>query len=90
MSLPCEARQGLNPWILVRLEDLSARGFHAVWPNDRIDPRLPIRLRIPGLQPLTARICWLDGIRIGAEFSAPLHAAVFDHVVASLSAASRG
>ena len=78
--LLCEVRQGTRPWALARLEDISQAGFRIAWlPNCRVD--LPLRIRIPGLQLLTAHIRWQQGKAVGCEFSEPLHVAVFEHIV---------
>ena len=81
LSITCEARQGLQPWTRVRLEDLSPGGFRLVWPSERIDIAQPLRIRVPGLQVMTARICWLEGNALGCAFARPLHVAVFEHIV---------
>ena len=41
----------------------------------------PLWIRIPGIQLLTANLCWTRGTATGCEFTAPLHIAVFDHLV---------
>jgi len=79
LSLLCEVRQGTRPWKVARLEDLSPGGFRIAWlPDARED--LPLRIRIPGLQMLNARICWTSGNTIGCAFAEPLHPAVFEHI----------
>ena len=35
-------------------------------------------VRFEGLEPLEARVCWLDGHCAGLQFSKPIHPAVFD------------
>ena len=81
LSLLCEVRQGAAEWKLARLTDLSETGFKLGWlPEYRLDK--PLRIRIPGIEPLSAKICWHEGKQIGCEFASPLHVAVFDHVVA--------
>lgn len=80
VSLMCEVRQGTRPWQKVRLDDLSPSGFRVNWlPNARQE--VPLRIRIPGIQLLTARVCWNRQGAIGCEFAEPLHVAVFDHIV---------
>lgn len=79
LSLLCEVRQGLRPWKLARLLDLSTAGFRLAWLPE-YDEAKPIRIRIPGIQMLSARVCWRKGRQIGCEFSAPLHIAVFEHI----------
>ena len=42
---------------------------------------LPLRIRIPGMQMLTAEIRWVRNGAVGCAFAEPLHVAVFEHVV---------
>jgi hypothetical protein len=80
VTLLCEIRQGTRPWSLVRLEDISQTGFRVAWfPNCALDR--PIRVRIPGLQVLSANIRWQRGKALGCAFGEPLHVAVFEHIV---------
>lgn len=80
LVLECEVRQGSRPWKRTRLEDLSSTGFRIAWyPECR--PELPLRIRIPGLQMFTAQVRWHKGHAVGCEFAAPLHVAVFEHIV---------
>lgn len=78
--LLCEVRQGTRPWKLARLEDISQAGFRIAWlPECR--PDLPLRIRIPGLQLLSANIRWQQGKAVGCAFAEPLHIAVFENIV---------
>jgi PilZ domain len=80
LALLCDVRQGTRPWARVRLEDISQNGFRIPWLlNCAAD--FPLRIRIPGLQVLSARVCWQKGRALGCEFSVPLHSAVFEHIV---------
>jgi hypothetical protein len=75
-----EVRQGTAPWAMVRLEDISPTGFRIAWlPICSVDK--PIRIRIPGLNLLTAQIVWREGKTVGCAFQEPLHVAVFEHIV---------
>ena len=78
--LLCEVRQGMRPWKLARLEDISQAGFRIAWLPDA-DPIKPLRIRIPGLQLLTAEIRWQRGKAVGCAFAEPLHVAVFEHIL---------
>lgn len=79
VTLLCEIRQGTRPWKKARLEDLSAGGFRIAWlPDARAD--VPLRIRIPGIRLLSARICWMREGAVGGEFAEPLHVAVFEHI----------
>ncbi|MDE8651912.1 PilZ domain-containing protein [Novosphingobium album (ex Liu et al. 2023)] len=80
VALLCEVRQGTRPWKTARLDDLSPGGFRiSHMPDAR--PEVPLRIRIPGIQLLSARICWERDGAIGCEFAEPLHVAVFEHIV---------
>ena len=80
VTLLCEVRQGSGAWRLARLTDLSHTGFKLSWLPD-YDSTTPLRIRIPGMQALAARICWHRNREIGCEFVSPLHVAVFEHLV---------
>jgi hypothetical protein len=80
VALICDVRQGTRPWKKVRLDNLSPGGFRIAWfPEARRD--LPLRIRIPGMQLLTARIVWQRDNVVGCMLSAPLHVAVFEHII---------
>ena len=80
ISLSCEVRQGTRAWQRIVLEDLSATGFR-ISGLAHPDPAKLLSIRIPGMQLLSAKIRWNTGIAVGCEFTAPLHIAVFDHLV---------
>ena len=81
LTLRCEARQGTREWQTVLMEDISQAGFRIGRLPAAAHLSEPLRIRIPGLQVLTAWIRWQDGEAIGCEFARPLHVAVFDHIV---------
>ena len=82
VTILCEVRQGTRPWRMARLEDISPGGFRIAWlPDVRAD--LPLRIRIPGMQMLSARIAWQRGNAVGCAFTEALHVAVFEHLVRS-------
>ncbi len=80
VTLRCEVRHGQRPWKLVRLENLSQAGFQIAWLPDASMGQA-LKIRIPGLQALDASIRWQRDKVVGCEFSAPLHVAVFDHIL---------
>ena len=80
LVLLCEVRQGMRPWAMARLDDLSSEGFKIAWLPD-CDATQPLRIRIPGLQPLTAVIKWQQGKAVGCAFAEPLYVAVFESIV---------
>ena len=90
ITLLCEVRQGLQPWAVVRLEDLSEGGFRIIWPHGQIDPRQPLRVRLPGLQVVNAKVCWMQGKALGCAFETRLHVAVFEHLLRKSSAQPGG
>jgi hypothetical protein len=80
VGLLCDVRQGTRPWARIRLEDISANGFRIPWLlNCATD--FPLKIRIPGLQVLSSRICWRQGHALGCEFHVPLNEAVFEHII---------
>lgn len=79
LTLGCEVRQGSRPWQRIMLNDLSSTGFRiGNWPQCR--PDLTVRIRIPGLQMLSADVRWMRDSIVGCAFTAPLHVAVFEHL----------
>ena len=87
LTLLCEVRQGFAPWKLVRLEDISQSGFRIAWLPDASHGK-PLRIRIPGLQMLSAHIRWQRGKSVGCAFTEQLHVAVFEHILAHAQAAA--
>ena len=49
-------------------------------------PRLEelVWIKFDGLEALEAQVCWIDGLKAGVAFSAPIHTAVFEQLVARL------
>ena len=62
-------------------EERTAKGSMC---NDQFSQ--PLRIRIPGLQVLTGRVCWHKGKVVGCEFATPLHEAVFTHICTAAGA----
>ena len=83
ISAVCEVRQDMAEWRLVTLDELSPGGFR-INRFGEADPSQPLRIRIPGLQLLSARIVWQKDGAIGCAFAAPLHNAVFEHITQRL------
>ena len=75
----------MAPWTRVRIDELSPNGFRLTG-MAQADPSQPLRIRIPGLQLLSGRICWHKGKALGCEFATPLHEAVFTHIVTAAGA----
>jgi PilZ domain len=83
LVLRCDVRQGTRPWQSVLLEDLSPTGFR-ISGLVHADQAKALSIKIPGMQLLTARLCWSVGPLVGCEFANPLHIAVFEHLVKSV------
>ena len=41
-------------------------------------------IKFDGLEALEAQVCWVEGFKAGVSFTSPIHAAVFDQLVARL------
>ena len=80
ISLECEVRQGTRPWKKALLEDLSRTGFRIGW-LPATSPHVPLRVRIPGMQVLTAEVRWKDNEAGGCECATPVHVGVFGDLV---------
>ena len=63
--------------------DLSTHGFRATV-STPLQEDMVVWLKLPGLAPQQARIVWVDGLTVGCALTAPLHPAVFDHLVKTL------
>lgn len=80
ITLVCDIRPGSRAWRVARLEDLSQGGFRiADLPDARAG--MPLRIRMPGIEVLNARVCWVRDNVAGCEFEHPLYIAVFEHMV---------
>ena len=68
----------------VTIQDLSRHGckLELVY-RPAVEER--VWVRIDGLEPLEARVCWIDGFALGVEFHKDLHPAVFDHLLSKLA-----
>lgn len=78
--LRCEARVGLGGWNFAILLDLSTHGFQLVRaPGCEVGAT--VKLRIPGMEMLTAVVKWMTLESIGCAFVRPLSPYVFEHVV---------
>ena len=80
ISIICEVRQGIRPWARVRLDNLSPTGFRIAW-SPSISDRDLLKIRIPGLELLSAKVRWKSEKAIGCSFESPLYDAVFAHIV---------
>lgn len=67
----------------VQVFDASAHGCKVEF-IERPEAQECVWVRFDGLEPLEARVCWLDGQSAGLQFSRPIHPAVFDLVAERL------
>jgi len=79
MRLRAETRQGITRWFRADICAMSTEGC-LLSPIEPIDAGQPLRLRLPGLQPLTARVCAENDGKVECRFAVPLHIAVFEHL----------
>jgi hypothetical protein len=65
---------------LVKLHDVSSRGFRADWPH-KLGSGDQVWLKLPGMDALSARVAWELDLMIGCKFDVPLHPAVLAKIV---------
>ena len=70
--------------VSVRVLDLSPHGFRAATHLELCDGT-DVWLRLPGLEPLHAKVAWTEGHFIGCAFERPLHPAVVEMIVRKVS-----
>lgn len=80
VELGAALRQRGASGVSVRVMDLSTHGFRAATHLDLPDGS-DVWLRLPGLEPFHAKVCWSEGYMIGCAFERPLHPAVLDMLV---------
>jgi hypothetical protein len=66
--------------VTVRILDLSTHGFRASTHLD-LQHGADVWLKLPGLEPLHAKVAWSSAHYIGCAFERPLHPAVLQMVV---------
>lgn len=89
ITVRCETRIGLGIWNFAILLDLSTHGFQLVRaPGCVIGAK--VRLRIPGMEMLTATVRWMSAENVGCAFDRPLSPYVFEHLVAKANASRIG
>ena len=80
IELAAGLRQRGASGVSVQIVDLSTDGFKAAT-HLELQVGIDVWLRLPGLEPCHARVCWAEGLNIGCAFVRPLHPAVFDMIV---------
>ena len=73
--------------VSVRVLDLSPEGFRAAT-HLELSEGTDVWLRLPGLEPLHARVAWTEGHFIGCAFERPLHPAVVAMIVQKAGSAA--
>ncbi|MGP1281353.1 MAG: PilZ domain-containing protein [Parasphingopyxis sp.] len=68
------------------ISDVSAKGCRVAGAL-QLAAGTEIWIRLPGLQPLRARVAWTDGFEAGCEFATPFHDAVLDNFLRGHQAA---
>ena len=66
--------------VTVQILDLSTHGFRASTHLD-LHNGADVWLKLPGLEPLHAKVAWSNGHFIGCAFERPLHPAVLQMMV---------
>ena len=80
MEITAEVRVGTGKWLRASLLDVSRDGFRVGW-MPHAEPGATIKIRIPGLEHLTAVIRWRRDNGVGCEFERPLGLYVFEHLM---------
>lgn len=79
LSLDCEVRQGDEPWLPVRLENVSQDGFRLGWfAGCRLSE--PLALRLPDGQIFEAAILWRDQHMIACKFAERVAGGVLERI----------
>jgi hypothetical protein len=66
--------------VTVQILDLSTHGFRASTHLD-LHQGADVWLKLPGLEPLHAKVAWSNGHFVGCAFERPLHPAVLQMMV---------
>ena len=77
-------RQRGGTGVGIQIVDLSTDGFRATT-HLQLEKGADVWLRLPGLEPLAAKVIWADPHRAGMQFERPIHPAVFELLLSRLS-----
>ena len=66
----------------VTVRDLSPSGFRCDWPY-RLQRDATVYLKLPGFDIMAARVAWCEEFVLGCRFERPLHALIFERIVAA-------
>jgi hypothetical protein len=70
----------------VPMSDLSVEGCKIEF-VEAVSTDEYVVARLPNLEALAARVCWVKGSEAGLQFRKSLHPAVFEHLIAQLNRA---
>lgn len=80
IDLGAGLRQRGATGVSVRILDLSTHGFRAATHLELMEG-MDVWLRLPGLEPLHAKVAWSEGHFVGCAFERALHPAVVDMII---------
>ncbi|WP_407696044.1 PilZ domain-containing protein [Sphingomicrobium lutaoense] len=78
-----KARESGQRETAAKLADLTRLGGR-VELLSRLKIHDEIWIRLPGLSPIKAFVCWSQSFDAGLEFERPLHPAVFEHLLKTI------
>ena len=84
VQIIADVKIGFAQWQMARLHHLSVSGFR-MGPMRQGAGGSEVRIRIPGLEPLTAAVRWRNKTGLGCEFARPLNPYVLDHILRVVS-----
>ena len=76
-------------WFKSRITDMSLSGFKLL-SFVKLRVGMEVWVMFPGFEGRRATVMWTASHEAGCEFDAPLHPAIFDHIVRMSDPASRG
>ena len=80
MGCQCEIKIGTRQWHMARLMDLTPEGFRLSL-TDMPAVGTAMRIRLPGISIMEAKVCWARNFEAGCKFAQPLSPYVFEHFV---------
>lgn len=72
-----------DPAVGTTMTDLSRTGFR-LRTYQILKPEMELWIKLPGLEALKARVCWVRDFEAGCAFEDPLYEPVFHHLVRSV------
>jgi PilZ domain len=80
LNLAGGLRKSASTTLGATILDLSTHGFRAEV-TAPLSEGTVVWLKLPGLAAQQGRVVWSDRLTVGCALTAPLHPAVFDHIV---------